>query len=156
MPPARQLHCSYIVLNIATGYLYGFWDGLCITIIGAAVGGLVSFLACRQLAKGYVTSLLSSYENLKQIIRVLDGAALLPVSRNSRGTGRQGFKIVMMTRLTPVPFGLLNALFSVCWARIESPRQHAQTSKISKRDFFIATIIGSLPTQACTGLLHCL
>ena len=67
------------MLNIATGYLYGFWDGLCITIIGAAVGGFVSFLACRQLAKGYVTSLLSSYENLKQIIRVLDGARIRSV-----------------------------------------------------------------------------
>ena len=65
---------SYIILNIATGYLYGFWDGLCITIIGAAISSMVSFVACRKLAKNYVTSLLSSYDNLKQIIRVLDGA----------------------------------------------------------------------------------
>ena len=87
------------MLNIATGYLYGFWDGLFITMFSAATGSFVAFVLCRRLAKSYVTWLLTSYDNLKQIIRVIDG--------------RQGFRIVMMTRLTPVPFGLLNALFSV-------------------------------------------
>ena len=66
---------GYIVLNIAAGYLYGLVDGVIITSIGASFGGLVAFLACRRLAKNYVLSLLSSYDNLKQIVRVIEGAS---------------------------------------------------------------------------------
>ena len=98
---------GYIVLNIATGYLYGLTLGVVITSVGAGIGSLVALVACRKLARHYVQSLLSSYENLKQIVRVIEG--------------RQGFRIIMMTRLTPVPFGLQNALFSVSAVLLHMP-----------------------------------
>ncbi len=90
---------GYIILNLGAGYIYGFVVGSAITSVGANLGALVSFLVCRLLWKDYVIRKLSSYENLRQIVRVIEG--------------RQGFRIIMMTRLTPVPFGLQNALFSV-------------------------------------------
>lgn len=90
---------GYIILNLGAGYIYGFVGGSIVTTIGANVGALVSFVVCRRLWKDYVLQKLSSYENLRQIVRVIEG--------------RQGFRIIMMTRLTPVPFGLQNALFSV-------------------------------------------
>ena len=90
---------GYIILNLGAGYIYGMVMGSMVTAVGANIGALVSFIICRRLWKDYVLQKLSAYENLKQIVRVIEG--------------RQGFRIIMMTRLTPVPFGLQNALFSV-------------------------------------------
>eukprot|EP00054_Salpingoeca_dolichothecata_P001502 m.19460 g.19460 ORF g.19460 m.19460 type:complete len:450 (-) comp12242_c0_seq1:53-1402(-) len=119
IPVSFPMAWGYIILNLGAGYIYGLWRGLLITSAGASVGALLSFIVCRRLFKGYVLSTLGTYENFKQILRVLEG--------------RQGLKIIAMTRLTPVPFGLQNALFSA--------------SKVSKRKFMLASFIGLLPTQ---------
>lgn len=110
---------GYIILNLGAGYIYGLVGGSIVTAIGANLGALVSFLVCRAMWKEYVMRKLSTYDNLRQIVRVIEG--------------RQGFRIIMMTRLTPVPFGLQNALFS--------------TAKISKIKYITATFVGLLPTQ---------
>jgi uncharacterized membrane protein YdjX (TVP38/TMEM64 family) len=99
IPISFPMAWGYLILNLGAGYLYGLVGGVVVTCIGAAVGAYVSFIVCRVLWKDWVMSTLSSYENLKQIVRVIEG--------------RQGFRIIMMTRLTPVPFGLQNGLFSV-------------------------------------------
>ena len=90
---------GYIVLNVAAGYLYGLWRGVALTACSATFGALVSFVLCRRFFVEYIANTISSYENFKQIVRVIEG--------------RQGFRIIIMARLTPVPFGLQNALFSV-------------------------------------------
>lgn len=90
---------GYIILNFAAGYLYGLWVGVLLTSLSATFGALVSFVLCRRFFVGYIANTISTYENFKQIVRVIEG--------------RQGFRIIMMARLTPVPFGLQNALFSV-------------------------------------------
>lgn len=110
---------GYMVLNLGAGYLYGMWLGLLVTIIGASLGALVAFVVCRFLWKDYVTKKISQYENLQQIVRVIQG--------------KHGLRIIMMTRLTPIPFGLQNALLS--------------TAKISKTRYTLATAVGLLPTQ---------
>lgn len=110
---------GYIILNLGAGYLYGLFWGSVVTIVGANLGGIVAFMLMRKMAKDYVLKQLASYDNFRQIIRVIEG--------------RQGFRIIMMTRLTPVPFGLQNALFSV--------------AQISKRTFMGATLVGLMPTQ---------
>eukprot|EP00047_Mylnosiga_fluctuans_P016865 m.56998 g.56998 ORF g.56998 m.56998 type:complete len:382 (-) comp6806_c0_seq2:361-1506(-) len=110
---------GYIIINLGAGYIYGLFYGTLVTIVGANIGALVSFVICRRLWRDYVLEKLSTYDNLKQVVRVIEG--------------RQGFRIIMMTRLTPVPFGLQNALFS--------------TAKISKLRYVGATFIGLLPTQ---------
>ena len=99
IPISFPMMWGYIVLNLGAGYLYGLYVGVVITSLGAAVGSWVSFIICRVLWQDWVMTKLGAYENLKQIVKVIEG--------------RQGFKIIMMTRLTPVPFGLQNALFSV-------------------------------------------
>ena len=110
---------GYIVLNLGAGYIFGMVKGVIITSLGSATGAFVAFLVCRRFFKGYVHAKLSHYENFKQIVKVIEG--------------RQGFRIIAMTRLTPVPFGLQNALFSA--------------AKISKWRYMSATILGLFPTQ---------
>ena len=90
---------GYLVLNIGAGYLYGFQLGSIVTSLSSTIGCVVSFRLCRLLWKDYVNRTLSSYDNLLQLVRVIEG--------------RQGFRIIMMTRLTPIPFGVQNALLSV-------------------------------------------
>eukprot|EP00048_Salpingoeca_helianthica_P016642 m.233434 g.233434 ORF g.233434 m.233434 type:complete len:341 (+) comp19135_c0_seq1:147-1169(+) len=110
---------GYMVLNLGAGYLYGMWLGLLVTAVGASLGALVAFLICRFLWKDYVTQKISHYENLQQIVRVIEG--------------KHGFRLIMMTRLTPIPFGLQNALLS--------------TAKVTKVRYTLATALGLLPTQ---------
>eukprot|EP00053_Salpingoeca_punica_P019919 m.204638 g.204638 ORF g.204638 m.204638 type:complete len:443 (-) comp17748_c0_seq3:1949-3277(-) len=119
IPISFPMAWGYLILNLGAGYLYGLVGGVVVTSVGAAAGSYIAFLVCRLLWKDWVMSILSSYENLKQIVRVIEG--------------RQGFRIIMMTRLTPVPFGLQNGLFSI--------------AKISSKRYMSATVLGLLPTQ---------
>jgi uncharacterized membrane protein YdjX (TVP38/TMEM64 family) len=90
---------GYIVLNVAAGYLYGLAWGVLLTSFGAGLGSLISFVICRRFMNGYVRRFLETYENFNKIVKVIEG--------------KHGFRIIAMTRLTPVPFGVQNALFSV-------------------------------------------
>jgi len=83
---------GYIVLNLTAGYLYGMWHGLVLTSVCSTFGALVAFVCCRRFFVEYISNTVMVYENFKQIVRVIEG--------------RQGFRIIMMARLTPVPFGL--------------------------------------------------
>eukprot|EP00051_Salpingoeca_urceolata_P026966 m.479484 g.479484 ORF g.479484 m.479484 type:complete len:538 (+) comp21465_c0_seq1:599-2212(+) len=110
---------GYLILNLGAGYIWGLWQGTLITSMGANIGSTVAFFFCRVVLKSYVLKTLNEYDNFRQILRVLEG--------------RQGFRIIFMTRLTPVPFGLQNALFSA--------------SKVSWKKYASATFFGLLPTQ---------
>lgn len=89
---------GYILLNVAAGYLYGFVLGFVVVVISVLCGLSSAFVVCRRYLRDFVRSKLES-ENLKAIMRVVEG--------------KRGFKVIALTRLTPVPFGLQNGLFSV-------------------------------------------
>ena len=89
---------GYILLNVAAGYLYGFLLGFFIVIISVLCGLGTAFIVCRRCLRDFVRSKLES-DNLKAIMRVVEG--------------KRGFKVIALTRLTPVPFGLQNGLFAV-------------------------------------------
>ena len=89
---------GYLICNMAVGYLYGFFLGLAIVSVCVAYGCTVSFLVLRRYMKGFVESKLQS-EHLKAVMRVVEGT--------------KGWRVLALTRLTPIPFGLQNALFSV-------------------------------------------
>ncbi len=94
---------GYIVLNLAAGYLYGFRLGLFTVSLSVLFGVIVSLVICRRFIRGYVQSKLQS-SHLKAIIQVIES--------------RRGFRVVMLTRLTPIPFGLQNGLFAVIYIDI--------------------------------------
>eukprot|EP01137_Pigoraptor_chileana_P035216 Opistho-2@28923 len=110
---------GYIVLNLGAGYLYGFQTGLATVVAGACLGSFVSFQASRYMCKDYVRTKLEGHPSLKSLVRVVEGP--------------QGFRIIMLARLTPIPFGLQNALFSL--------------AKIEPAIYTAATVVGLLPTQ---------
>lgn len=89
---------GYFIFNVAVGYLYGFFLGILIVSLSVACGCTVTFLVLGRYMKGLVESKLQS-EHLKAVMRVVEG--------------RKGWRVLALTRLTPIPFGLQNALFSV-------------------------------------------
>lgn len=90
---------GYILLNVAAGYLYGLILGTLFVIVCALIGISIAHVVTKQFLGAYVMSKLSSNESLQAILRVVESS--------------KGFKVVVLARLTPIPFGLQNGLFAV-------------------------------------------
>ncbi|KAM9384662.1 transmembrane protein 64 isoform 2-T3 [Pholidichthys leucotaenia] len=90
---------GYIVLNVAAGYLYGFVLGMGLVMVGVLIGTFVAHLVCKRLLSDWVLNKVGNSEQLSAVIRVVEGGS--------------GLKIVALARLTPIPFGLQNAVFSI-------------------------------------------
>lgn len=89
---------GYIILNMMAGYLYGFLRGQLVVSVSATVGFTISFFVCRVWFRDYAKRIVTS-NALQAIMRVVEG--------------KNGVKVIILTRLTPIPFGLQNCLFSV-------------------------------------------
>lgn len=90
---------GYIVLNVAAGYLYGLVLGIGLVIVGVLIGTFIAHLVCKKLLTHWVLAKIESSQRLGAVIRVVEGGS--------------GLKVVALARLTPIPFGLQNAVFSV-------------------------------------------
>ncbi|MBC6473025.1 MAG: TVP38/TMEM64 family protein [Hormoscilla sp. GM102CHS1] len=87
------------ILTLGAGVVFGVVFGSIYVFIGATIGATAAFLVGRYLARDWVAQKIAGNEKFKAI----DGAV-----------GREGFKIVLLTRLSPVfPFNLLNYAYGV-------------------------------------------
>ena len=89
---------GYIILNLMAGYLYGFARGQVVVMVSVAVGFSISFLLCRSWMRDYARGIITSAA-LKAVMSVVEGPS--------------GHKVMLLMRLTPVPFGMQNVLFAV-------------------------------------------
>jgi len=89
---------GYILLNIAAGYLYGLVCGVVIIVSCATLGIMLAHVTIRRFFGDLVRSRLVS-SSMRHVIRVVES--------------EHGFKVIALARLTPIPFGLQNALFAV-------------------------------------------
>lgn len=98
---AVSFPCSwgYIVLNVAAGYLYGFVLGFGLVVTGVLIGTFIAHLVCKRLLSAWVSAKVRANEQLSAVVKVVEGGS--------------GLKVVALARLTPIPFGLQNAVFSV-------------------------------------------
>ena len=90
---------GYFLLNVAAGYLYGFCLGLLLVFICAFIGICFAYSLTKQFLSDYIKAKLIANDGLRAIMRVVESP--------------KGFKVVALARLTPIPFGLQNGLFSV-------------------------------------------
>ncbi len=105
------------LLTLGAGTLFGVVKGTVIVSAASMLGATLSFLIGRYLARDWVSSKVAGDPKFAAI----DSAV-----------GREGWKIVGLTRLSPVfPFTLLNYGFGV--------------TKVTLRDYFFASWIGMLP-----------
>ncbi|XP_064109920.1 transmembrane protein 64-like isoform X2 [Macrobrachium nipponense] len=114
---------GYIIINIAAGYMFGTWKGLALTVGTVTLAVMFVHFIIRACLREFVR---------KQVLKSRIVGALLTVV-----AGTHAFKVIAVTRLTPIPFGLQNAVFAV--------------SGVSTLLYMTASVIGLLPTQ----LLNC-
>ena len=90
---------GYILLNLACGYLFGILPGIFVVMTTAAIGVLVAHLVVKQFCLSFIAARVLNSQSLRAFVYVISGP--------------QAFKVVAFARLTPIPFGLQNAIFAV-------------------------------------------
>ena len=105
------------ILTLGAGVLFGVIKGSIIVSIAATVGATCAFLVGRHIARDWVSKKIQSNPKFQAI---------------DEAVAREGWKIVGLTRLSPVfPFNLLNYAYGL--------------TKVSLRDYFFASWVGMLP-----------
>ena len=93
-------------ITVGAGTLFGLKTGFIVVVLGANFGALCSFL----LARGFLRQKAAAWAAANPKFRSLDQAI-----------GKQGFKMVLLTRLSPVfPFVLLNYFLGLTAVRTGS------------------------------------
>jgi len=104
-------------ITIGAGTLFGLTTGLLVVVLGANLGALSAFL----LARTFLRDKVAAWAAANSKFRSLD-----------RAIGKQGFKMVLLTRLSPVfPFVLLNYFLGL--------------TAVSIGAYALANLIGMLP-----------
>ncbi|KAL6049123.1 hypothetical protein QOT17_020674 [Balamuthia mandrillaris] len=109
---------GYIPLAIGAGFLYGMLGGTLTISVGATLGCAVCFLLCRTVTRSWMERKLSGNPKFHTFMREVE---------------RNAWKLTFLTRLLPLPFGLVNALFAL--------------SSISFPVYLVGSFIGLLPFQ---------
>jgi uncharacterized membrane protein YdjX (TVP38/TMEM64 family) len=82
------------LLTLAAGAVFGLGTGFVTVFIGASTGATLAFLVSRYVARSWVEQKLEGHDRFVSIDRAI---------------GRQGLKIAVLLRLSPLfPFNLLN------------------------------------------------
>ncbi|MBW4555270.1 MAG: TVP38/TMEM64 family protein [Trichormus sp. ATA11-4-KO1] len=104
------------ILTLGAGVVFGVVWGSLYVFIGATLGATAAFLVGRYLARGWVARKIADNKKFAAI---------------DQAVGREGLKIVLLTRLSPVfPFNLLNYAFGI--------------TGVSLKDYFIGSV-GMIP-----------
>lgn len=104
-------------LTLGAGAIFGVVRGSIIVSIGSTLGATAAFLVGRYVARDWVARKIEKNEKFKAI---------------DQAVGAEGWKIVGLTRLSPVfPFSLLNYAYGL--------------TKVSLRDYVLASWIGMMP-----------
>ena len=87
------------ILTLGAGVVFGVLLGSFYVFIAATIGATAAFLVGRYLARGWVVEKIQGNSKFQAI---------------DEAVGREGLKIVLLTRLSPVfPFNLLNYAYGV-------------------------------------------
>ncbi len=105
------------VLTLGAGAVFGLLQGFIAVLTGATLGATCAFLVGRYLARDRVARWVAGNEKFRAI---------------DEAVARDGWKIVFLTRLSPVfPFNLLNYAFGL--------------TQVSLKHYFFASWIGMMP-----------
>ncbi|MBI3838643.1 MAG: TVP38/TMEM64 family protein [Planctomycetia bacterium] len=118
---AYVLACLFCIpgflLSVGAGFLFGVVVGTITVSIGSVLGASAAFLVGRMLGLDTLKQMIAGYPKFAAI---------------DRAVGREGFKIVLLARLSPViPFNFLNYALAL--------------SPVRLRDVVLASWIGMFP-----------
>jgi uncharacterized membrane protein YdjX (TVP38/TMEM64 family) len=102
---------------LGAGVVFGVVNGSIAVSIGATFGATCTFLVGRYLARDWVAKRIAGNDKFKAV---------------DEAVAKEGWKIVLLTRLSPVfPFNLLNYAFGL--------------TQVSVRHYFFASWLGMIP-----------
>lgn len=105
------------ILTLGAGVVFGVIKGSIAVSIGSTLGATAAFLVGRYLARGWVSKKIAGNDKFKAI---------------DEAVAREGWKIVLLTRLSPVfPFNLLNYGFGL--------------TKVPLKHYILASWTGMMP-----------
>ena len=105
------------ILTLGAGVVFGVVQGSIAVSIGATLGATSAFLVGRYMARNWVAKRIAGNQKFNAV---------------DEAVGKEGWKIVLLTRLSPVfPFNLLNYAYGL--------------TKVSLRHYFFASWIGMMP-----------
>ncbi len=105
------------LLSIGAGFLFGIALGAITVSLGSTLGATAAFVVGRKLGRDRMRRLTAGYPKFKAI---------------DRAVGREGYKVVILSRLSPaMPYNVLNFAFGL--------------SPIALGPYVLATWIGMLP-----------
>lgn len=110
---------GYILLNLACGYHFGLLAGTVVTAIEASIGIVLAHILMKHYFVGIITARILNLNSVRSTLAMLEST--------------NAFKLIAISRLTPIPFGLQNALFAI--------------SPICTWRYVWASAVGLLPTQ---------
>ena len=103
--------------TLGAGVVFGVVKGFIVVSVGSTLGATCAFLIGRYLVRDWISGKIAGNEKFKAI---------------DEAVGRQGWKIVLLTRLSPIfPFNLLNYAFGL--------------TKVSLKHYFFASWVGMIP-----------
>lgn len=111
---------GYLICILICAYVYAFFFGFLIVVLYSALGMTCSYFICRYVLYDYAHQRVQSIAYLHAICSIIQ-------------SNEKGFRIVLLSRLMPIPFGLANTLFAV--------------TDIDFKKYMIASIVGLIPTQ---------
>jgi len=104
------------ILTLGAGVVFGVFFGTVYVFIGATLGAIAAFLVGRYFARDWIAQKIAGNQKFKAI---------------DQAVGQEGFKIVLLTRLSPIfPFFLLNYAYGI--------------TGVSLKDYAIASV-GMIP-----------
>lgn len=105
------------VITLGTGFIFGVLKGTATVSVGSTLGACAAFLVGRTIARRAIEH------------KVAGNAKFAAIDE---AVGQQGFKIVLLTRLSPIfPFNMLNYAFGL--------------TRVRFRDYALASWVGMLP-----------
>lgn len=105
------------ILTLGAGAVFGLSQGFVAVLAGATLGATCAFLAGRYLARDWVAKKIAGSPRFRAV---------------DEAVGREGWKIVLLTRLSPIfPFNVLNYSYGL--------------TRIRLRHYFLASMAGMMP-----------
>lgn len=115
---------GYFLLGLTAGYIYDIGLGILIMSVSSAIGSCLVFYICHTTWRSRMERFLSGKPKLEMFMKAIK---------------ENGWKLVLLGRVTPIPIGLVNVIYGV--------------SGISFRTFAIASVAGLLPEQVMITFL---
>jgi pyruvate/2-oxoglutarate dehydrogenase complex dihydrolipoamide dehydrogenase (E3) component/uncharacterized membrane protein YdjX (TVP38/TMEM64 family) len=116
---ATVLFLPGLILTLGAGFAYGVAVGVPLVWVSANLGAVAAFLLGRTVLRDTIARRVEANPRFAAI---------------DRAVAREGLKIVLLTRLSPVfPFNLLNYAYGL--------------TRVSLRDYAIGSLVGMLPAS---------